>query len=405
MAHARPGSPESNSFSRNDLTTPDLYGDVQARYRQGTLTSPRPSGAPKHPEALSRPRGADTVTRHRTVTRRSTARRSQTAPKRRTVPRRRTPPTHSGALRPPSHPSPPRNGRGSSTPEDGASNGAVTGARRSRWCPSRSATPGWRWGGSPSSSRSARGWPTRSRGSSATSSAPGYEGAVARAEEILYLVIVTLLTVSALAYLLTRLGFFYRTRSHHRASRAGLERFYDARQPTLTTIIPSYQEDARVIRNTLLSAALQEYPGKRVVLLIDDPHAPRTRGRGNCSRRPGAARARSSSCCPGPPAGSPARCSVRGRLQPRRQPGPEVDDDAGPALRAAVGLAGEPGDQPGDHRPHRRVLRQRGRAAAGGVARTRSGRRCATRRPRASCCTRRCSAACTGGWRGRSAPR
>src|SRR6202167_4468366 len=105
---------------------------------------------------------------------------------------------------------------------------------------------------------------------------PGHEGAVARSEEVLYLVIVTLLTVSALAYLMSRLGFFYRTRTHHRASRAVLDQFYDATTPTLTTIIPSYQEDARVIRNTLLSAALQEYPGKRIVLLIDDPFEPRT---------------------------------------------------------------------------------------------------------------------------------
>ncbi len=49
---------------------------------------------------------------------------------------------------------------------------------------------------------------------------PGYENAVDRAESVLYLLIVTLLTVSALAYLLSRLGFFYRTRTHHRASRA-----------------------------------------------------------------------------------------------------------------------------------------------------------------------------------------
>jgi cellulose synthase/poly-beta-1,6-N-acetylglucosamine synthase-like glycosyltransferase/chitodextrinase len=105
---------------------------------------------------------------------------------------------------------------------------------------------------------------------------PGYEDAVARTEEILYLVIVTLLTVSALAYLLARLGFFYRTRTHHRATRASLDQYYDARQPTLTTIIPSYQEEERVIRTTLLSAALQEYPDKRVVLLIDDPPVPKT---------------------------------------------------------------------------------------------------------------------------------
>ncbi len=106
---------------------------------------------------------------------------------------------------------------------------------------------------------------------------PGYESAVARAEEVLYLVIVTALTVSALAYLLSRLGFFYRTRTHHRAARASLDQFYDTRRPTLTTIIPSYQEEERVIRTTLLSAALQEYPDKRVVLLIDDPYLPKTR--------------------------------------------------------------------------------------------------------------------------------
>jgi hypothetical protein len=85
---------------------------------------------------------------------------------------------------------------------------------------------------------------------------PGHEGAVARSEEFLYLVIVTLLTVSALAYLLARLGFFYRTRTHHRAARAALDKYFDARRPALTTIIPSYQEDGRVIRTTLLSAAL-----------------------------------------------------------------------------------------------------------------------------------------------------
>jgi cellulose synthase/poly-beta-1,6-N-acetylglucosamine synthase-like glycosyltransferase/chitodextrinase len=105
---------------------------------------------------------------------------------------------------------------------------------------------------------------------------PGSESAVARTEEVLYLVIITLLTVSALAYLLARIGFFYRTRTHHRASRASLDQHFEEQQPTLTTIIPSYQEEERVILTTLLSAALQEYPDKRVVLLIDDPYLPKT---------------------------------------------------------------------------------------------------------------------------------
>ncbi|XVQ84440.1 glycosyltransferase family 2 protein [Microbispora siamensis] len=105
---------------------------------------------------------------------------------------------------------------------------------------------------------------------------PRYSSVVARSEAVLYLLIVTMLTVSALAYLMARLGFFYRTRSHHRASRAILDQFFETTRPTLTTIIPSYQEEARVIRTTLLSAALQEYPDKRVVLLIDDPYVPET---------------------------------------------------------------------------------------------------------------------------------
>jgi cellulose synthase/poly-beta-1,6-N-acetylglucosamine synthase-like glycosyltransferase/chitodextrinase len=104
----------------------------------------------------------------------------------------------------------------------------------------------------------------------------GDETAADRTEAVLYLLIVSMLTVSALAYLLSRLGFFYRTRTYHRTSRAILDRFFDTTTPAMTTIIPSYAEDARVIRNTLLSAALQEYPGKRVVLLIDDPFVPKT---------------------------------------------------------------------------------------------------------------------------------
>jgi EAL domain-containing protein (putative c-di-GMP-specific phosphodiesterase class I)/cellulose synthase/poly-beta-1,6-N-acetylglucosamine synthase-like glycosyltransferase len=46
--------------------------------------------------------------------------------------------------------------------------------------------------------------------------------------------------------------------------------------PTVTVLVPSYKEDERVIRTTLLSAALQEHPHLRVVLLIDDPPNPRT---------------------------------------------------------------------------------------------------------------------------------
>ncbi len=89
-----------------------------------------------------------------------------------------------------------------------------------------------------------------------------------------YAIVVTLLTASALAYLVTRLGYLYRIQEHHRVPRASIDDYFTVAMPTLTAIIPSYKEDARVVRQTLLSTALQEYPFMRIVLLIDDPPNP-----------------------------------------------------------------------------------------------------------------------------------
>lgn len=95
-----------------------------------------------------------------------------------------------------------------------------------------------------------------------------------KVEALLYLAMVTLLTASAMAYLVCRLGFFYRNRDHRRVPRAALDEFFARSIPTMTVIIPSYREEHRVVRATLLSAALQEYPHLRVTLLIDDPPDP-----------------------------------------------------------------------------------------------------------------------------------
>ena len=96
-------------------------------------------------------------------------------------------------------------------------------------------------------------------------------------EAIVYMVVVTGLAASAVAYLITRIGFFYRSRAHQRAPRIVLDTFLQGDTPSVTVLVPSYQEEERVIRTTLMSAALQEYPGLRVVLLIDDPQQPKTR--------------------------------------------------------------------------------------------------------------------------------
>ncbi|MEV6844931.1 EAL domain-containing protein [Actinoplanes sp. NPDC051411] len=96
-------------------------------------------------------------------------------------------------------------------------------------------------------------------------------------EAIVYMLVITGLAASAIAYLITRIGYFYRGRGHQRAPRVMLDEFIGGKTPSLHVLVPSYQEDERTNRTTLLSAALQEYPGLNVTLLIDDPRAPKTR--------------------------------------------------------------------------------------------------------------------------------
>ena len=93
-------------------------------------------------------------------------------------------------------------------------------------------------------------------------------------EAISYLIVVTFLTFSALMYLLARQGALLRFRAHVRVPRAELDRHFANHQSTLTALVPSYAEEPQVNRATLWSAALQEYPSMRVVLLLDDPPHP-----------------------------------------------------------------------------------------------------------------------------------
>jgi cellulose synthase (UDP-forming) len=93
-----------------------------------------------------------------------------------------------------------------------------------------------------------------------------------------FLVVVSALAASAVAYLVGRLGFYYRAERHRRVPRAMLDDYFDHTRPSLTALVPSYQEEPGVIRMTLLSIALQEYPDIKVTLLIDDPPDPRYAG-------------------------------------------------------------------------------------------------------------------------------
>ncbi|WP_348786959.1 glycosyltransferase family 2 protein [Leifsonia sp. NPDC080035] len=89
-------------------------------------------------------------------------------------------------------------------------------------------------------------------------------------EAIGYTVVVTFLTFSALMYLVARQGALQRFQKHVRVPRAELDRHFAEHQPSITVLVPSYAEEPEVVRMTLLSAALQEFPSMRVVLLVDD---------------------------------------------------------------------------------------------------------------------------------------
>jgi cellulose synthase (UDP-forming) len=92
-----------------------------------------------------------------------------------------------------------------------------------------------------------------------------------------FLLIVTYLIYGSLVYQLTRLAFLKRLVGHRRVTDADLHRIYrrvDA--PRVTVLVPAYKEEVPVVRKTLLSAALQVYPSRRIVLLLDDPPRPTT---------------------------------------------------------------------------------------------------------------------------------
>jgi cellulose synthase (UDP-forming) len=93
-------------------------------------------------------------------------------------------------------------------------------------------------------------------------------------EALAYLVTVTLLTMSCLAFMITRLGHYERIKVHQRVERNKIDDCIEAHAPSITVLIPSYREEERTIRQTVLSAALQEYPDLKVVLLVDDPPYP-----------------------------------------------------------------------------------------------------------------------------------
>lgn len=93
-------------------------------------------------------------------------------------------------------------------------------------------------------------------------------------EAFSYSFVVSVLTFSSLMYLIARHGALQRFSKHTRTPRAILDSYFSQNKPSITVLVPSYNEEYSVIRKTLMSAALQEYPKSRIVLLVDDKPNP-----------------------------------------------------------------------------------------------------------------------------------
>lgn len=93
------------------------------------------------------------------------------------------------------------------------------------------------------------------------------------AEQSVLLVVLIFLIFGNLVYQLARMGYLRRRAGHRPVPAADLASFTARGLPSVVTLVPSYREERHVVAQTLLSAALQRYPS-RVVLLIDDPPSP-----------------------------------------------------------------------------------------------------------------------------------
>src|SRR5262245_6900254 len=100
------------------------------------------------------------------------------------------------------------------------------------------------------------------------------------AERVVYNIIFAIFMFGSFTYQVSRLSFFWNVRAKTRAAQDWLDRFLTDRKaaaPRVEILVPSYREESHVIWQTLMSAALVEYPNRGVVLLLDNPPDPSDR--------------------------------------------------------------------------------------------------------------------------------
>ena len=89
--------------------------------------------------------------------------------------------------------------------------------------------------------------------------------------QLVFISVISFLLFGSFVYHLSRIGRLKRKQTEERKPPELLEALFEKQAPSLAVLVPSYKEDPNVITKTLLSAALQNYPSKQVVLLIDNP--------------------------------------------------------------------------------------------------------------------------------------
>lgn len=96
-------------------------------------------------------------------------------------------------------------------------------------------------------------------------------------ERIFYNLIFAVFMYGSFTYQVSRLAFFWNVRSRVASAHNSLIEFAasePAAAPHVEILVPSYKEESHVIWQTLMSAALVDYPSRNIVLLIDNPPHP-----------------------------------------------------------------------------------------------------------------------------------
>lgn len=92
--------------------------------------------------------------------------------------------------------------------------------------------------------------------------------------QVIFIIVVGFLLFGNFVYQIARIGRLRRTADHCPMSRQEMETLYTRDASRLSVLVPSYKENPKIIRKTLLSAALLDYPSKYVILLIDNEPNP-----------------------------------------------------------------------------------------------------------------------------------